>query len=138
MAYEKSWTEGVYSNDDVKRIGETLIKKIKENKGTYTAKLGEIGEICGYKFNDDGMLENYGGLFKAIQVAKRQYNIQSINKGRKGNMYCLKEVSKEKSAYDEDLEVLESIKSIMETIDFEKITTDKAIRMLKLIKKILV
>ena len=138
MAYEKSWTEGVYNDEDVKIIGETLIKKIKENNGEYTTKLGKIGEICGYKFKDDGMLENYGGLFKAIQVAKREYNIQSINKGRKGNMYCLKETIKEEIGSNEDLEVLEAIKSIVETIDFEKITPDKAIRMLKLIKKILV
>lgn len=137
MAYEKSWTEGVYSEDDVKRIGETLVAKIKEHNGEYTAKLEEIGKICGYTFKD-GKLENYGGLFQAIQVVKRKYNIQSVNKGRKGNMYCLKETRNEDNVSNEDLEVLEYIKSIVETIDFEKITPDKAIRMLKLIKKILV
>lgn len=137
MAYEKSWTEGIYNKNDVKRIGETLIRKIKENNGEYIAKLGEIGELCGYKFKEDGMLENYGGLFNAIQVAKREYNIRSINKGRKGNLYCLKEMIKEETVCNEELEALEYIKSIMETIDFEKITSDKAIRILKLIKKIL-
>lgn len=135
MAYEKSWTDGSYNEDDVKRIAQALITKIKENNGEYTAKLVDIGKISGYKFKD-GKLENYGGLFKAIQVVKREYNIQSINKGRKGNMYCLKETSKEENISDEDLEALEFIKSIVETIDFEQITPDKAVRTLKLIKKI--
>jgi hypothetical protein len=136
MAYDKSWTDGVYSEDDVKRIAETLIAKIKQNNGEYTAKLEEIGKLCGYRVNN-GKVENYGGLFKAIQVAKREYNIQSINKGRKGNLYCLKEPLKEVNVSGEDLEMLESIKSIVETIDFDKITPDKAMRILKLIKKIL-
>lgn len=137
MAYEKSWTEGVYTPNDVKRIGETLIKKIKENNGMYIAKLGEIGELCGYKLKEDGMLENYGGLYRAIQVAKRENNIQSITKGRKGNLYCFKEEVKEETVCNEELEALEYIKSIIETVDFEKITSDKAIIILKLIKKIL-
>lgn len=137
MAYEKSWTEGSYNEEDVRRVAETLIAKIKENNGEYTAKLVDIGKMSGYKFKD-GRLENYGGLFKAIQVAKREYNIQSTNKGRKGNMYCLKKTLIEENISNEDFEMLESIKSILETIDFEKITPEKAIKILKLVKKILI
>lgn len=138
MAYEKSWTEGTYDANDVKKVGQILVKKIEENNGQYIAKLFDIGKLSGYEFKDDGTLENYGGLYKAIQVAKREYNIVSINKGRSGNLYCFKEAGDKEIVYSDDLEALELIKSIIETIDLEKITSDRAIRILRLIKKIFV
>ncbi len=91
MSYDKSWTTGEYSDADVEQIGTFLLKMIQENKGKYIATIEEIGKSCGYIKEKEKLEKEYGKVFNALQQAKKRYKIEAITKGRKGNIYRMKE-----------------------------------------------
>ncbi|MBU3810672.1 MAG: hypothetical protein H9893_03330 [Candidatus Niameybacter stercoravium] len=137
MAYDKSWTTGEYSDADVERIGNFLLKMIQENEGEYTATIEEIGRLCGYTKEKEKLQKQYGKLFNALQEAKQKYKIEAITKGRKGNIYRMKEKEPPKEIVNTSSDELDSIKLLLDTVNCSEITPEKAIQLIKLIKKII-
>lgn len=137
MAYDKSWTTGEYSEQDVEKIGNCLLNMIQENEGEYIATIEEIGKLCGYTREKEKLEKQYGKLFNALQEAKKKYKIEAITKGRKGNIYKIQENKPPKEKVNTSSEELESIKFLLDTVNCNEITPEKAIQLIKLIKKII-
>lgn len=99
--------------------------------GKHITKLLNIGVACGFK-EENGKIINYGDLFEATQIAKKNFGIKSKALGCKGILYTL--ISQQ---IEDAQEVIEDIRGILEAIDFETIQPDKALRVLKVINNII-
>jgi hypothetical protein len=132
--YDKSWTNGPYTQKDVDKIGKFIMGKIQRNNGEYIATLVSIGLECGYKPSGKSV-ENYGGLFLAAQEAKKKYNIQSKSLGCKGNKYTIV-LQKSSGIKQNNSEALDEIISIIDAIDLDKLSPEKSLKILRIIRKI--
>ena len=104
---------------------------------SYTATIEEIGRLCGYTKEKEKPQKQYGKLFNALQKAKQKYKIEAITKGRKGNIYKMKEKEMPKEIVNTSSDELDSIRLLLDTVNCSEITPEKAVQIIKLIKKII-
>lgn len=141
MAWTKEWTNGEYTEEDVKKLGEALVKAIQDNSGEFTGKITDIAKLAVYISSEDDEVENYGGIYRAMQEVKEKYGIISQTKGRNGNIYTLENKikaantnKKEMSHIKREQEIINTLRNMLNLINLDSINGDEAIGILKSFK----